>query len=199
MFPLTTWDIDLVQLSSLLEKNPSLRGFLFGYVAQQKLMDDLRQNSRISSVAKADDHDRKKKGHIIVNYENTEIRLEARSLQVKSIKQTGSTFTGDVQCDASDRREVKVGKESVSTTCLMASDFDILAACVFPFKGEWKFIYCLSNMLPRSTHKKYPPQVQNMLIKGTVRVSWPPEGDFSSDPIPLLDRIVAQRKSRSRP
>lgn len=198
MTPLTQWGIDLTELSSLVDRNPSLRGFLFGYVAQDRLISTLKSNPAITSVTKADDHDRKKKGHIVANYKGSEIRLEARSLQISSIKVFDSGFTGSVQCDASDRREITVKSHSVTTTCLKVDDFDVLATCVFPFTGKWEFMYCLSENLPRSTYKKYPVDVQKVLIQGNVRVKWPAVSPFVLDPLPLFEKVVAQQKARSK-
>ena len=110
-----------------------------------------------------------------------------------------ATFTGSVQCDASDRRTITVpGHGDVHTTCLLKGEFDILAAGLFGFRGHWDFGFALNRDLPTSTHKNYPAAVRDKFLKSLVSVTWPLQAPFVTDPFMLLDRLIAERE-RSTP
>jgi hypothetical protein len=58
---LEQWGISVEELSKAILENGSLRGMVFGYVAEIKLRKLLEANSEVSFVVKHDDHDRKRK------------------------------------------------------------------------------------------------------------------------------------------
>lgn len=102
-------------------------------------------------------------------------------------------YAGEVQCDASDRREVLLPNgRKVLTTSLVVGEFDILAAGLFSFRGKWDIAFCLNENLPRSTSSKYDPEDRQYLLKTAVPVSWPVEAPFVLDPFLLLDEIMAR-------
>ena len=73
----------------------------------------------ITHSVKHDDHDRKKKGDLVVTYKGRPFIIESKSLQTHSIRKDGDVWTGKAQCDASDRRTVKFADGStLETTCL---------------------------------------------------------------------------------
>ncbi len=61
---LEKWGITAEQLTQVLEKNPSLRGMILGYVAEQKLKEIISTLTDVSFITKFDDHNRKKKGDL---------------------------------------------------------------------------------------------------------------------------------------
>ena len=61
---LEKWGITAEQLTQALEKNPSLRGMILGYVAEQKLKEIISTLTDVSFITKFDDHNRKKKGDL---------------------------------------------------------------------------------------------------------------------------------------
>jgi hypothetical protein len=105
-----------------------------------------------------------------------------------------ATFTGCVQCDASDRREIVLPNTvRVLTTCLAVGEFDILAAGIFGFRHHWDFAFALNRELPRTTSKRYDPECQQFLLKSLMPVSWPVAPPFTRDPFALMDRIIDER------
>lgn len=75
------WSVTKEELSQAILENGSLRGMVFGYVAEIKLRNLLRDSGLISALVKDDDHDRKKKGDLRLQYRTQEFRLESKSLQ----------------------------------------------------------------------------------------------------------------------
>jgi hypothetical protein len=104
-----------------------------------------------------------------------------------------ATYKGEVQCDASDKRQVVLPNGlKVSTTSLQVGEFDILAAGLFAFRGKWDFAFCLNSDLPRTSSSNYPVDAHQHLLKTAVPVSWPIAAPFVSDPFILLDKLVSQ-------
>lgn len=65
---LNRWSITVDELSQAILENGSLRGMVFGYVAEIKLRNILRSAGTIASLVKDDDHDQKKKGDLHITY-----------------------------------------------------------------------------------------------------------------------------------
>lgn len=192
---LDRWDITAEELTTALDDNPSLRGMLFGYVAEHKLHKMLSQFPQIEEICKSDDHDRKRKGDCNFIYKGMEFVLESKSLQSNSIKRNADgSFMGKSQVDASDRRTIVLPNgNTVTTTCLLRGEFDILAVNCFAFREEWDFVYALNSDLPSSTFRKYLEEDRPHLLATLVTVTWPPAAPFVTDPFQLLDQLVEQR------
>lgn len=189
---LDRWEISAKELTEAIDANPSLRGMLFGYIAEHHLRKMwFSGRAEISSVEKFDDHDRKKKGDLYVNYKGTSFKIESKSLQTASIMKVGDIYTGKAQCDASDRRAVKFEDDSIlQTTCLLTGEFDILAVNVFAFEEKWRFVFAKNSDLPRSTFKKYSELQRSKLLASLVTVTWPPQPPFRDEPYSLLDELI---------
>jgi hypothetical protein len=169
---------------------------LLGYVAEAKLRNILLADGRIVDVRKSDDHDRRKKGDLVVTYRDHQFKIESKSLQTNSIQRLSEGhYAGAVQCDASDRRMVRLPNgRGVETTCLLVGEFDILAANLFAFENKWEFSFALNRDLPRSSASKYTKYQRSNLLATLVPVTWPPEPPFTSDPFVLLDRLLQDRQ-----
>jgi hypothetical protein len=61
---LDEWDITAEELSRAINENPSLRGMVFGYVAEVKLKELIKSFPGVTYFTKFDDHNRKKKGDL---------------------------------------------------------------------------------------------------------------------------------------
>jgi len=171
---------------------------MFGYVAEYKLRKMWFSDERITGLKKPDDHDRKQKQDLIVQYKGAEITFEVKSLQSAKVKAVGDdSYVGQFQCDASDKRLVHLpnGKE-VSTTCLLVGQFDLLAACLFEFGQKWRFAFAHNRDLPRSTHRGYTKSQRQHLLATMVNVTWPLQPPFAPDPYQLMDEIVASRSAK---
>lgn len=196
---LDRWSLTIEDLTVIVDENPSLRGPLIGYIGEYKARETFKNDPRVSGLKKFDDHDRTKKSDFVFQYRGTEISVEVKSLQTNSIKRPeGGRFEGRFQCDASDRRSVKLpnGKK-VETTCLLIGEWDLIAVNLFAFTNEWRFVYARNCDLPCSTYGKYSLYVRRHLLASTVRVTWPAEPPFVTDPFPLLDQIVREKKRAS--
>lgn len=80
------FDVDLAFLTSAVLDNPSLRGMVLGYLAEAKLRDVLTGHGRATAFRKDDDHDRKKKGDLVLTYGGFEFKIEVKSLQTNGIE-----------------------------------------------------------------------------------------------------------------
>ena len=130
---LEKWQISAEELTKIVDENPSLRGFMFGYVSEYKARTYFDGHENIEKLMKYDDHDRSSKGDISFIYKRKEFKIEAKSLQTNSVIRTGdSSWTGKFQCDASDRREILLPNgHTVNTTCLAVGEFDIVAVSLY--------------------------------------------------------------------
>lgn len=191
---LERWDITAEELTKVIDRNPSLRGMILGYLAEMKLEQLWLSGEGISHVGKHDDHDREKKGDRIVVYKEHEFIFESKSLQTATIRRTDDGWTGKAQVDASDRREVTLPDGSaVATTCLLKGEFDILAVNVFAFAGIWRFVFAKNDDLPTSSYRKYTDYQRQHLLATLVNVSWPPQPPFLEEPFTLMNEIIQNR------
>jgi len=192
---LDLWDVTREELDEIIQANPSLRGIVFGYVAEYKLRKIwFSDQSRITDLVKYDDHDRRKKHDVEFRYKGMLISVEVKSLQTATVKQTDQGYTGRFQCDASDRRKVTFPTgETIETTCLLAGDFDMLAVNCFQFGRKWRFAFARNKDLPRSRYTKYKPEHRQFLLATLMDVTWPVQPPFVDEPFRLLDQIVQEK------
>lgn len=185
------WQLTVEELTQIVDENPSMRGLMLGYVAEYKLKKMYFEDSRITALIKDDDHDRKNKGDIRFIYRGQNFRVESKSLQSKTIRQTEEGFRASFQCDASDCRTVHFSDGTeIKTTCLLAGEFDIVAVNLFALEEEWRFAFALNKDLPRSKYRKYTPFQQSQLIASLIKITYPLESPFVNDPFLLLDRLI---------
>lgn len=196
---LEKWHLTPQELTTIIDENPSLRGFMLGYIAEYKLQALLSANHQVSNLEKPDDHARGsgKKNDMLFAYKGHRFSLEVKSLQTNSVKILDNhTYSGKAQVDASDNRQVTLPNgDTISTTCLVVGEFDILAINLFQFREQWDFGFILNRDLPRSTYRKYTPEQQKYLLATLVPVTWPLQAPFKSNPFDLLDRLIAERSS----
>ena len=180
------------EIEILISSLPSLRGVLIGYLAESKLVEQWFSGY---SLDKPDDHDRKRKGDRWFTYKGCPIRMEVKSLQTNHVRElAGGTYTGKFQCDASDKRPIKLPDGStVATTCLQVGEFDLLAINLFEFGYKWRFAFVKNSDLPRSTYKKYSDYQRQFLLQTTPNITWPLALPYRDEPFALLDEIVASK------
>lgn len=187
---LKRWGLTEQELTEIIRENPSMRGLMLGYIAEYKLRKMYFSDPVFEKVLKADDHDRSRKGDLIVTYNGREFKIECKSLQTNSIEKTEEGYKGKYQCDASDRRTVKLrGGKKIETTCLRVGEFDIIAVNLFSFEEKWRFAFALNEDLPRSNFQKYPPSIRRQLLATLMPISWPLKPPYIESPIPLLERL----------
>lgn len=188
-------DLSVEEFQWSMENNPSLRGVVIGYVAELKLREIFEKDPRIGRMFKYDDHDRKKKSDLVIEYQGAEFSLEVKSLQTNTVRDVEGNIDGikkkaKFQCDASDCRTITLpdGQE-MTTTLLKYGDFDILAVNLFAFYGKWEYAFALNRDLPHSTSKKYTESQQKQLIASLIPITYPIQAPFVSNPFELLDKI----------
>jgi hypothetical protein len=192
---LERWGITEDQLSELIDKNPSLRGMVLGYVAENKFHDAFLDHPSITEVDKDDDHNRKKKGDRRIVYNGHTLTVEVKSLQTAMCKQNpDGSWSGKAQVDGSDRRIVKFpDRTELNTTLLLRGEFDLLAVNCFAFGETWKFAFAKNSDLPTSTFRNYTKAQQEQLIASLIPVDWPPKPPFTDNPFALLDELVTEK------
>ena len=191
---LKRWNLTEQQLTEIIDNNPSLRGMILGYAAETILKDMWFSGDNVSDVQKNDDHDRSKKGDIVITYKKHKFVIECKSLQTNSVKKDGAIWKGKAQVDASDRRNVILPNGSkIETTCLKVGEFDLLAVNLFAFENKWKFVFAKNKDLPRSKWKNYTAYQRKFLLATMVNVTSPPEMPFREEPFSLLDEMIQER------
>lgn len=189
------WRVKFNELSQIIAENPSLRGFLFGYISEYKLRKLLRSDKRITNFIKYDDHDRSRKSDMVITYKGVPISIEVKSLQTRTVKRQGNGVSGKFQCDASDSREVTFPDGSkTTTTCLLVGDFDILAVNIFEFQGKWIFAFAKNRDLPKSQYKNYTEYQRKHLLATLMEITWPLKPPFITDIFHIFDEIVNERR-----
>ena len=182
------------ELTELIHSNPSLRGMVIGYAAEQKLKGILQSTDEITYIGKPDDHDRINRGDHIIHYKGRPFSIEIISLQTKMIAKDGDIWRGRSQVDASDRRTVILANgNALETTLLTVGEFDVLAVNCFAFGLGWNFVFAKNGDLPRSRYRNYSAEVRNQLLASLVPVSWPPEPPFSDNLLTVLDILIGDR------
>ena len=180
------------ELTELIHSNPSLRGMVVGYAAEQKLRVYLQSRDEIIYIGKPDDHDRHNKGDHVIQYRDHRLTIEIKSLQTRMVTRDGDTWHGRAQVDASDRRTVILADGSaLETTLLKVGEFDVLAVNCFAFGQGWNFVFAKNEDLPRSRYRNYTDEVRQQLIASLVPISWPPEPPFSVNLLEVLDSLIS--------
>lgn len=192
------WGLTLEELNEILATRPSLRGVLIGFIAEYKLPKMWFADVRISGLERYDNHDRTRPGDFGFTYKSAPVTIQVKSLQSNSVRQTTTGYTGSFQCDASDKRKVKLPNgKTVETTCLVVGEFDLVAVNLFAFGQQWRFAFAKNSDLPRSKAKKYTSKQQKYLLATSVKITWPLEPPFRDEPFTLLDEIVQARRRRN--
>ncbi len=191
---LEKWQISAEEFTKIVDENPSLRGFVFGYVSEYKARKYFDGHENITNLMKYDDHDRTSKGDISFHYKGKEFRIEAKSLQTKSVVKVGSDeWKGVFQCDASDCREIQLPNgHKVNTTCLVVGEFDIVAVSLYAFGDQWRFAFAKNSDLPRigNRSRKVVEEDRKYLIKTSINITWPLQAPFTTDVYSLLDDMI---------
>lgn len=195
---LDRWNITAKELTDIIDQNPSLRGFMMGYVSESVLKKTHFTDERLKNVRKDDDHDRSKKGDLTFEYRGHEFKVEAKSLQTNSVKNENGLLFGKFQCDASDCRDILLpNNNTVNTTCLLVGEFDIVAVNLFAFNNEWKFAFAKNEDLPTVSRrsKKIGEDDKQYLLSTLIPITYPLQAPFVEDPFILLDELVEEKNA----
>jgi hypothetical protein len=194
---LTLWAITEQELSEIVAENPSMRGLMFGFVAEYKLRKLWLTRRGIANLTRPRAHDRTQKCDFRFDYKGQDVKVEVKCLDTPKVKVKEGIYTGTFQCNASDTTEVTLPNgRKVTTNCLVAGGFDVLAVCLFAFGSTWRFAFALNDDLPRTTRKGYTAAQRKYLLKSAMKISLPLERPYSEDLFAVLDRLVAERMRR---
>lgn len=178
-------------LIRVLKEVPSVRGMVYGNVAEVEFSDWLVEHGIPDDAQVRDDDHAKTKSDRTILYKRHRYTIQLKSMQTNSIKEPEPRrFTAKIQCDASDRRRVQLptGRE-IETTCYVAGEFDVLAVPLHPFFGAWEFAFKINSELPRSAHRGYAEEERQYLLKTLVDIDFPlsEQGGWTTDLFGLLD------------
>ena len=186
-------------LLEVMRDNPSLRGFTYGYVAENEFVHWLKDREiEAHQHYKPDDHQRAgSKSDRTLTYEDKAHTIQLKSMQTNSIKEAkeadrarGIEFTANVQNDASDSRDIILPNgNTVHTTCYKAGEYDILCVSTQPFVGRWDFAFKRNADLRRTTDKKYREEDRPYLLSTTETITWPLSGGWTADLFSLLGDV----------
>lgn len=141
--------LSIQDLRALCEQNPSLSGFLQGYLSELHLATVLRQElgADYCTISKIPDRD-KVKGDLLVQTQGRTASVEVKSLSRHRYKEEHllGSYSGVVSLKSTDSREVGNRR----TCCLERGTFDILAVCLFPVTGKWEYLFVRNCDLPSS-------------------------------------------------
>lgn len=139
-------------LEDMVNENPSLRGYIQGYLAERRLKVQIEALPDVTSVEKIQDSS-DEKGDFKVIYKGVPITIESKSVATDSVKEDilTQTWQAKVRVKNSDRREVVIeGFGTINTSCLTRGQFDILAISCFAVSGEWDFLFIENRYLPEA-------------------------------------------------
>lgn len=160
---------------------------VYGYVSEAAFSTFLERLG-IHKHFKPDDH-KKTKSDRTIDHGGKRYTIQLKSLQTNALKEIESgTFTGKIQNDASDRRKIELPDGViVETTCYKIGEYDVLGVSLQPFTGTWRFAFKKNSDLKRSTYRKYPSAVQQMLLATLEDISFPLSDDWTEDLLSLLN------------
>ncbi|MGO9322496.1 MAG: hypothetical protein ACLQBY_17095 [Solirubrobacteraceae bacterium] len=184
--PLNWTDPDI--LVQLLRERPSVRGMVYGFLAEVQFAHWLDQNGIPVETHTVDDDHAKTKSDRTIPYKGRRYTIQVKSMQTNSIRLSERGYTAGIQCDGSDRRTVRLPNgHDITTTNYVAGEFMILATPLHPFERKWDFAFRLNSTLPRTTSRKYPEEDWPYLLKTMVPITWPLQEPWTTDLLALLD------------
>lgn len=143
-------DIPAEDLRLLIESNPSLRGYLQGYLAEYHLTNLIQSLPEVTSVEKIPDSD-KQKGDLNVTYRGRILTIECKSLLTSGKNLSDPDVVGKVSLKSPGTRSVtSPNGESHISTHLPKGTFDILAICTYNITGTWAFYFVQNRFLPEA-------------------------------------------------
>lgn len=185
-----SWGLSLEEMETLIAENPHVYSPVFGFHAEYKCRQLCFTNPNITDVIRPTGYDRREKGDFAFLFRGRRVRLEVKSLDFPSVVHLGEDrWSGSFQCNASDAREVRLPNgRRVSTNCIVAGEWDILAVNLYDFGRQWRFAFARQAHLPRAS-SAYSEEDRPHLLASTMKITWPPESPFTA----CLDDLLEGR------
>ncbi len=186
---------DSETIFQVIRDNPSLRGFVYGYVSEMEFERYyLKSRKGIESFSKDDDHQKTKSDRTVI-FKGKPISIQVKSIQTNSIRFANGSFVAKVQNDASDRRRVTLPNGAkLETTCYLVGEYDILAVSLHPFTGKWRFAFKENSKLQRTTSKKYTAAQQRHLLATLETIQFPLGRTWTDDFDAILESVSRQKR-----
>lgn len=179
------------EIDEVISENPSLRGYIQGYLAEVALKKQLLLLDNVTEVTKIPDKS-EEKGDLKVIYKGLPITVEVKSLLTRSIKADTlhETWEGTVGIKNSDKRELQVeGLGTIHATNLVRGEFDVLAISCYAVSGLWDFVYMENEYIPPKNY-----DVPSLLkVSFTVNPETTPCLDL--DLATILERVYVKKQS----
>jgi hypothetical protein len=136
------------RLAACIDENPSFRGFLHGYISEEKLRDLLKATEGIENVAKIPDHSLRK-GDFAFSYLGKDFTIELKNLASRRLYPDilNGGVDGTVMLKSTDTKKIS---EELTTHHLPRGTFDILAVCTVTLDEQWTFKFILNKNVPSS-------------------------------------------------
>jgi hypothetical protein len=182
-------DFTSAELESLIEENPSLRGYIQGYLGELALKKQLLKIGGVTSVEKISDH-HADKGDLRVIYNGRVVSVEVKSLKTTSVRPDvlNDTWQGTVLIKNTDKREIDVpGIGIINTSSLIKGEFDILAICCYAVSKKWEFLFIENRYLPEKS------QLQPGVLKTSFIINPDTTALVSSDFIKVVESNLSRK------
>jgi hypothetical protein len=190
-----SWGMSLDDLHTMVAENPHVYSPLSGFVAEYKCRQLYLERAEITDIVRPTGYDKKEKGDFKFTYRGERIGLEVKSLDTPKVCHLGEDrWVGQFQCNASDARMVLLPNgEKVSTNCIVAGGWDVLAVSLSAFGGSWRFAFARQSDLPRASVKYAEHRAH--LLATVMKMAFPVNAPFSEDLMAVLDTVVRDRKA----
>lgn len=190
-YTLASLGLDEDAVNEMITSNPCFRSFVVGYAAERDLRDRWLRRPELEYLGKPRDHDRKNKGDGLIRYNGHTIRVEAKTVQSTTIVERDGVKHGRFQIDGTGRRDVLLPDgETVFCTNLLATDIDVVAVNLYPFRYERQWAFICGKDLDRSRFAGYSEEARGQLLATTMPISEDIPAPFSTDLFEILDRYL---------
>lgn len=139
--------IALSDIEKLAASNPSLRGYLQGYLAEMFLQKQLEATPGISNVVKINDQNTSVRGDFKFLYGGKEFSVECKSFSERGFRFT--PLEGGWYSTVNLKRSGAVQEEGKARSVnVKRGEFDVLAISTFNVTGTWEFLFIHNRFLP---------------------------------------------------
>jgi hypothetical protein len=137
------------QLLDLIAENPRLHTAVRGGVAERHLQVVLEKTPGVTGVQKIN----------LDGQPDFSIKFRRQPLRIECKNVSPQTSHGLARVDF---QKTRAAKGNPCSRYYAASQFEVLAACIYPVTQRWDFRFCLTNTLP--PHKKCPGKLSDRVL-----------------------------------
>jgi hypothetical protein len=152
---LAQFGLPVDQVLDLIAENPRLHTAVRGGVAERHLqlfLEDTPGVSHLQKINKDGEPD------FALTFHRSRIRIECKNVSPELTRGLPRV----------DFQKTRAAKGDPCSRYYSASQFEVLAACIYPTSGEWDFRFCLTSSL--KDHKKCVGKLSDRVL---VEPSWP--------------------------